>query len=324
MKTNSSQKRATVLGNSVVDVFFELPSKFTHSKDGVQEIILPVGEKLSASDYSICAGGSGANVAAGLDRADMDVDLYTEVNDDVFGRHIQESLGPRIRFHNSVTKHPTSTSVVLRTGSERTIITAHYPQGRFPEGLSSTGAIYLGPIHVGAGDFCERLVDHVCRSHQLLCVNPSIDMIMNRRADLLTILRKTEILFVNAHEAQQLTHVGSNAKIHERMRSLHELGPRIVCLTVGENGAYAGLAQGQLFRALAMVGQFPAVDATGAGDSFASGFTSRYLVSESIQEALAAGIINSASVVGKVGGQAGLLSGEAIDNYMKFVDISQA
>jgi len=134
MKTNSSQKRATVLGNSVVDVFFELPSKFTHSKDGVQEIILPVGEKLSASDYSICAGGSGANVAAGLDRADMDVDLYTEVNDDVFGRHIQESLGPRIRFHSPTPdRHarPAAPRSILRGRDPACALQAR-PRGRTP------------------------------------------------------------------------------------------------------------------------------------------------------------------------------------------------
>jgi sugar/nucleoside kinase (ribokinase family) len=63
------------------------------------------------------------------------------------------------------------------------------------------------------------------------------------------------------------------------------------------------------------------VDATGAGDSFASAFVGRFIGKAKdnftdqylISEALKAGIINSTSVVNKLGAEEGLLSKSGID-----------
>ena len=63
------------------------------------------------------------------------------------------------------------------------------------------------------------------------------------------------------------------------------------------------------------------VDATGAGDSFAAGFVGALMRNESaeppiIEEALKCGIINSTSVVNKIGAQSGLLTLAEIEHQL--------
>jgi sugar/nucleoside kinase (ribokinase family) len=56
---------------------------------------------------------------------------------------------------------------------------------------------------------------------------------------------------------------------------------------------------------------------TGAGDAFASGFLSAYILKKPIREAMKWGIANSASVIGEIGAQTGLLHRERMEVYVK-------
>jgi ribokinase len=60
----------------------------------------------------------------------------------------------------------------------------------------------------------------------------------------------------------------------------------------------------------------PPVERTGAGDAFASTFSSAIALGKSVETALKWGSINSMSVCQKVGAQAGLLSQNEIEHYM--------
>jgi len=59
------------------------------------------------------------------------------------------------------------------------------------------------------------------------------------------------------------------------------------------------------------------VDRTGAGDAFASTFTTAIALGKTPDEALSWGPINSMSVVQYVGAQAGLLSREALEELLR-------
>jgi ribokinase len=59
------------------------------------------------------------------------------------------------------------------------------------------------------------------------------------------------------------------------------------------------------------------VDRTGAGDAFASTFTSAIALGLSPEEALAWGPINSMSVVQYIGAQAGLLTRAQLEAFLK-------
>ena len=79
-----------------------------------------------------------------------------------------------------------------------------------------------------------------------------------------------------------------------------------MCVTDGANGAY--ISDGKTIWNCQPESNVEVVDTTGAGDSFATGVTWAIASGKDLSEALRAGMINSASVIGKVGTQAGLLT----------------
>ena len=86
---------------------------------------------------------------------------------------------------------------------------------------------------------------------------------------------------------------------------LRELGVKNAVITAGQKGAYCAGDEGTFPSEIA-----PAelVDSTGAGDSFAAGFVAAIIAGKSNSEALRWGAINSASVISRLGAQAGLLT----------------
>ncbi|HEY4504682.1 MAG TPA: carbohydrate kinase family protein, partial [Candidatus Paceibacterota bacterium] len=91
----------------------------------------------------------------------------------------------------------------------------------------------------------------------------------------------------------------------------------IVCVTDGPKGAYA--FDGRTSEAYFMPpypDKAPPYDRTGAGDAFASTFTSAVILGKGVQEALTWAPINSMSVVQKVGAREGLLTREGLEEYL--------
>lgn len=95
-----------------------------------------------------------------------------------------------------------------------------------------------------------------------------------------------------------------------------DFGPKIVAITDGPNGAYASDGE-NAWLINAYPDPKPPYSRTGAGDAFASTFTSALALGKSVEEALMWGPINSMSVVQQVGAQKGLLSKEQIEEYLK-------
>jgi sugar/nucleoside kinase (ribokinase family) len=60
-----------------------------------------------------------------------------------------------------------------------------------------------------------------------------------------------------------------------------------------------------------------AYERTGAGDAFGSGFLAALIKGKTMEEALIWGTVNSASVIGYVGAQRGLLKEEDVDTWVE-------
>ncbi len=91
--------------------------------------------------------------------------------------------------------------------------------------------------------------------------------IESRRADLLTLLGKVDLITLNDAEARQLT---EKANLVHAARWILERGPKTVLIKKGEHGAFM-FTKNSIFFAPA----YPlesVFDPTGAGDSFAGGF----------------------------------------------------
>jgi ribokinase len=129
------------------------------------------------------------------------------------------------------------------------------------------------------------------------------------------IYERTEVIILNREEAA-FVGGGKHDDIHDLFNNLHELGPKVVVITDGPQGAYASDGTNRLSMPL-YPDPAPPIDRTGAGDAFASTFVAALIKGNTIEGALQWAPINSMSVVQKVGAQAGLLSEKELDHYLK-------
>ena len=116
--------------------------------------------------------------------------------------------------------------------------------------------------------------------------------INNNKADLLKLLKKVHILFVNEAEARQLT---GSYNLIEAGRKILKMGPKIAVIKLGPHGALL-VSKDCLCQIPPYLVEYPK-DTTGAGDSFGGGFVG-YLASvknwqslKNIKRALAMGTV---------------------------------
>lgn len=154
------------------------------------------------------------------------------------------------------------------------------------------------------------ILSYIRKNSAKLIVAPSTSMIREGYINLKKILAKSEMIFLNRNEAIEIMSKSKDKFKKNKylpgyvIKYLHGLGPKIVCLTDGRKGAWASDGNNILHCPIKKV---KTVDATGAGDAFASGFLGPYLKGASIEKSLQMGILNSANVVRFIGTTKGLL-----------------
>jgi ribokinase len=127
---------------------------------------------------------------------------------------------------------------------------------------------------------------------------------------------KSHVFVCNKEEAARILNIPEGGEIKDLLAKLKGLGPKIVIITDSTNGAYA--TDGEKAYHVPMYPDQPkAYERTGAGDAFASTFTSALALGMSFEEALLWAPINSMAVVQEIGAQKGLLSREKIEEYLK-------
>jgi len=159
-------------------------------------------------------------------------------------------------------------------------------------------------------DFLTSLV-HVAEENNIfLAWNPGIVQLKDIDG-LKKFLPRIEILVVNQDEATAIVLREKNdlktkeLTIERIAQILAELGPRVVVITCGKQGAYAYQQKKLFFQEI-----IPAepVNTTGAGDAFYSGFVAGFIYSSGdIQQTLRWGARNASGVITQIGAQKGLL-----------------
>ncbi len=149
--------------------------------------------------------------------------------------------------------------------------------------------------------------------------------IEERSRQFLATLKTAQVVFLNLKEAQRLARAPQTTSIADIFRTLHSLGPEVICITDGEKGAYASNGE-HIWFAEAICDQLCRIDATGAGDSFASGFLAGWIDADGqdddiCERSLKMGMLKSGSVVASIGGQSGLLSRPEIERDLGTVKI---
>ena len=108
---------------------------------------------------------------------------------------------------------------------------------------------------------------------------------------------------------------GDHGRVDDLLASLHRLGPEIVVVTDGPEGAYASDGSHR-YRVPAYPDPAPPKERTGAGDAFSSALVAAMVKGLPLEAALAWAPANAMSVVQEVGSQSGLLSESRLRTYL--------
>jgi ribokinase len=316
------------VGNALIDAFLHVTNKnMNASLDVVHKTIaFTFGEKIHVDECQFLVGGNAANVAVGMGRLGAKSALFAEIGDDAFSKNIMQLLTKEpidtthiIQDANS----PASFAVGINYMGERTLFVDHVRR-KHEFSFEGLGAqwMYLTSLGDEWKATYGAAVEFAKTSGSKIAFSPGTHQIEAGYEFIKEVLLATTLLCVNKEEGMNITNFQFSRDegdenmqgIKELLRKLKEMGPRIVSITDGTNGSYALDEQGAVWH----IGMFPnaAVERTGAGDAYATGFLAALLHTQSVPEAMRWGAFNAAGVVEKVGAQAGLLTQEHMQQQL--------
>lgn len=308
-----------VVGETVADLIVELPRRFVHDPLTRAAITLPLGEKIAVEKYTLVPGGSGANVAVALKKLGLKIHLATFFGNDKLADNLKEELEKAAIPTDALeTDQPTPISVILSASGNRTILSSHPREEKFGQlKLPDSRFIYLGPVN--SEEVLLAVVEHQAKSSARLCLNPGRELIEEHDRVLMQVVRSAKILILNREEALSLIRAPRHLDNAELMSSLLRLGPKIVVLTLGADGALLGTEDLRL-ETPALLDRDQIVNTTGAGDAFAAALLAGYLGDEGndnsrevLERALKMATLNSAGVISHLGAQTGQLAAAEIE-----------
>lgn len=130
------------------------------------------------------------------------------------------------------------------------------------------------------------------------------------------------MLILNRNEAVIVSH-GRRGGVRGLLDRLHTLGPRVVVMTDGPDGAYASSPEGR-FQVPIYPDPSPPVDRTGAGDAFAATLVSALVRCRLVAEGLRWAAVNAMSVVQHVGSHGELLDEADLRHWLDEAPVSHA
>ncbi len=259
-------------------------------------------------------GGGAAIAASGLAKLGSRVALFGMAGNDGdwFAARLNHLgvITSRMRFDPV---EPTAVSVAISTPRERTFLTYHGPNVRFPqmlaEEVASGGFANVRHFHLNwAPDLATAASLFTAIRRQGCAISLDVgwheDWLADPRS--LALLPLIDIFFPNEVEASRMT---GEADPERMLRRLESAGARRVALKLGAEGA-ALLWDGEVLRIKAC--PVTAIDTTGAGDCFNAGFLHFWLRGESPLTCLRAGNFCGGASIEQAGGVQGFPSPERV------------
>lgn len=312
------------IGDIVTDVFIKLNDQqaFTYKDEKGQWLAMPFGTKIPFDSAEIVPGvGNVANAAVAFAKLGLHSAIYTNIGDDQAGTEMVNAMHQANVDSRFIRRNPHMVSnihYVLRYQVERTILIKHEAykyHWPYLRAADIPSWIYLTSVSQHYADFHDQLADWLdSQPNVKLAFQPGTYQLEAGPEKLKRIYARTEVLMLNREEATLLSG-GNHEDYYDLLGRLHALGPKIVVITDGPNGAVAS-DNHQAYSMPLYPDVATPVDRTGAGDAFSATFIAALIKGNTIQGALQWAPINSMTVLQKVGAQAGLLTEAELDKYL--------
>lgn len=284
------------------------------------KIVMSFGDKIEyESVQDVYAVGNSPNAATSAARLGLISALVTNIGDDDLGKKCLETLSANGIATDFVAVHAGKKSnyhFVLMYEEERTILIKHedYPY-TLPD-MGEPSWVYLSSLGPTSLPFHQKLAAYLSAHPSVkLSFQPGTFQIQLGYEPLKDVYANSALFFCNVEECQRILKT-TDADIKKLLASTRALGVKIPVITDGPRGAYAMDENGDVWHMPMYPDPAPPVSRTGAGDAFASTFTSMLALGKSVPEALKRAPVNSAAVVQKVGAQAGLLTLDELEAWL--------
>jgi sugar/nucleoside kinase (ribokinase family) len=320
-----SQIDVLSVGDIVTDAFIKLfdDQAVAYENDHGKWLAIPFGMKVPFDHVEIMeAVGNAPNASVSFARLGLTSGLVSNVGGDMHGRDMITSLhknGVDSRFVHINPDKMSNYHYILWYKEERTILIKHEAYDYHWPNLKPKEIpkwVYFSSIGENAIDFHDDLTDWLEANPSVkLAFQPGTFQMKAGVERLSRLYRRTEVLVLNREEAVVVSG-GNYEDLHDLFDRLHAVGPRIVCITDGPDGAYASDGE-RRFRMPPYPDPAPPLERTGAGDAFTSTFVAALIKGNTIEGALQWAPINSMNVVQNVGAQTGLLTEAQIDDLLR-------
>ena len=298
-----------------------------------KKIAFEVGAKYHVEDRFEAVGGVAANCAQGLSRLGLDAGCYSCVGADQVGAWVieelrKENVSTELIEQKNGAQTDLSAILVMMQNGERTIFfnrDANELLKVDAEKLSGAEWMFVSALNGEWEGNMKTILRTVREKNIKLAVNPGQRNMKDDISVVLEAVKQADVLLVNKDEAIDLV-LGMRQASHEQLqdesfliRALHEYGAKVIGMTDGIRGAWGYDGENMLH---VDVLEQVAVDATGSGDAFGSGFLSACIQGLGLEQSLRRGIVNGGNVVRFYGAKEGLLRLGEIENAAEQVNIS--
>lgn len=308
------------IGSALVDIFVHSKDFQSRPSQDGQLLCQLYGDKLDVESFRVYSGGGASNTAVGLQRLGFQAGIICELGRDDFAQIVlnelrREQVSTQLVIAEK--KEQTGGSIILVGQDGGRTVLVHRgaasqldPYDLSPFWLSQTRWVHLSSIS-NRLETLDRLFSLIKRSHEVgLSWNPGKgELELIKTGQLKPSEIPCEIFFVNEEEWAVV-----QAQQAEILNSFNQ-----VIVTAGAKGGKVYLA-GQPAWQFTGASQV-AVDETGAGDGFISGYLAAHLLAHPPQTAIVWGVKNASSVVSYYGAKLGLLDRQRLAEAVKLNQI---
>lgn len=307
------------IGELAIDAFIRLKDATVNCDIDHEncKICMDFGAKIPYESVTeIPAVANAGNAAVSASRLGIKSAIVAHVGQDLNGEKCLNSLkkdGVSTDYVFVDQNKQTNYHYILWFEQDRTILQKHSDfEYSLPE-IGSPKWIYLTSLGEKSLEFHTTISEYL-KSHPdvKLAFQPGIFQIKFGTEALKNTYEETDVFFGNVEESQTIL----NEKSHDLptlLKGIANLGPKIVIITDGYEGAYGYDGTEMWFMPI-----YPhtPIERTGAGDAFASTIVSALAIGKTLAEALRLAPINSMSVTQYVGAQEGLLTLEKLEELL--------